>query len=223
MQPQRRISGRTSAALAVSTLLHAAAVLLLVSRGAKLSATPYVSVSGAADLLQVVEVSNWARPVAPNGALALTKRTIINPQPIVSGAATESNSSLESNTVVDSDDSVAGLNSTSIEKPIAGTARPASNEMSRYIGLLATVLQENRRYPREAIAREEEGVVGLVVKLGSNGDLVEARVKDPSSFSSLNEAALKTILSIQHYPKPPIAEGSVIELAIPMRFKIERL
>lgn len=97
------------------------------------------------------------------------------------------------------------------------------SEMTRYVGLLVSAVQKNRRYPREAIDREEEGVVGLTVKLGSNGDLIEAAVKHACPFSSLNEAALKTVQTIKHFPKPPIADGTVIELAIPMRFKIERL
>ena len=98
-----------------------------------------------------------------------------------------------------------------------------TNEISRYVGLLVSALQKNRRYPREAIEREEEGVVGLTVKLGSDGDLIEASVKHACTFSSLNEAALKTIQTLGHFPKPPIAAGTVIELAIPIRFKLERL
>lgn len=104
-----------------------------------------------------------------------------------------------------------------------GQASVSPSVLSQYVAILVEALQKNRSYPRDAINREEEGTVALAVKLGSAGDVIEARVKSPSPFESLNAAALKTVHKIGQFPKPPIAEGTSIELTIPMRFKIERL
>lgn len=98
-----------------------------------------------------------------------------------------------------------------------------SNAMSSYVSEIMTVLRKNRTYPRDAIRREEEGVVSLTLKVESDGNVSEIKVKEPSPFASLNLAALQTVERIGQFPKPPIQSGTSIQLTIPMRFKIERL
>ncbi|CAN5574417.1 hypothetical protein BH10BDE1_BH10BDE1_32850 [soil metagenome] len=206
--PEKRVSFTVVA----SASLHAAMLALLVWKGGVF--TPAGSVSGPVDFIDGAPI---ARPELARPNVPKKPRVVVAPLEatgVVTSEAAEAQASPSSAT-------------TSADAASSGPSNVAagrdSSEMARYVGLLVSALQKNRRYPREAIEREEEGVVGLTVKLGSNGDLIEAAVKLASPFSSLNEAALKTVQTIKHFPKPPIADGTVIELAIPMRFKIERL
>jgi periplasmic protein TonB len=201
---------RVSLALTMSICMHALLLALLVWRGGVFS--PAGLVSGPVELVETTVQAQSALKT-PRPRRAKTARVIRKdelglptikseePQPAASSTTAVSPSDAQSGSAIASD----------------------PNEMARYVGLLVLAVQKNRRYPKEAIDREEEGVVALTVRLKSDGELLEAAVKKPSPFTSLNEAALKTVQTIRHFPKPPIVEGTVIELVIPMRFKIERL
>lgn len=104
-----------------------------------------------------------------------------------------------------------------------GRAAAEPSALSEYVAKLVGELQKNRSYPKDAINREEEGIVSIWVRVSSGGEVLEARVKDASPYESLNMAALKTVQKIGLFPKPPVEAGRSIDLTIPIRFKIERL
>ncbi len=101
---------------------------------------------------------------------------------------------------------------------------------STYVNELASLLNRAKRYPRESIAREQEGRVVVAVSVDREGNVHETQISTPSPFRLLNEAALETVGRIGKFPAPPAillsdAGGHGIgsrRLKIPISFRIER-
>ncbi len=99
-----------------------------------------------------------------------------------------------------------------------------------YVTELASLLNTAKRYPRESIAREQEGRVVVAVSVDRDGGVHDVQVSTPSPFRLLNEAALETVGRIGKFPAPPavlLSDASEHgtgsrRLKIPISFRIER-
>lgn len=101
---------------------------------------------------------------------------------------------------------------------------------SRYVSELTSLLNRNKKYPRESLLREQEGLVVISVSLDHDGVVHDSKVDTASPFRLLNEAALATIARIGRFPAPPAAilddvgphgAGS-LRLKVPISFRMER-
>ena len=72
-------------------------------------------------------------------------------------------------------------------------------------------------YPPEAKKRGWEGVVLVCFVIRENGTVEQLRVMKSSGHEVLDEHAIRTIRSVQPYPRPPVKA----ELIIPIAFKLE--
>jgi protein TonB len=99
---------------------------------------------------------------------------------------------------------------------------------TRYISDLTVLLNRTKEYPRESIAREQEGKVVVSVSIDRDGLVHEMVVAAPSPFRLLNEAAIATVNRIGKFPAPPVTLVSGVHgagslrLKIPISFRIER-
>lgn len=104
----------------------------------------------------------------------------------------------------------------------AGTRTEAdANSLVRaYVANIVVLLNRNKIYPQEALAREQEGRVVLEMLLNSQGVIKELMIKDLSKFESLNRAALLAAKSVHQFP--PLPEGMAeFRFSIPLLYKIE--
>jgi protein TonB len=92
------------------------------------------------------------------------------------------------------------------------------SELNLYVSRVIDLLNRARTYPRDALAREEEGVVVLEVNVAGDGSLSEEKVEVPSPYPSLNRAALETLKRVGHFPAPPRPQ---LTIHVPIRFKIQ--
>jgi TonB family protein len=80
------------------------------------------------------------------------------------------------------------------------------------------LLNGARVYPRDALAREESGIVTLLVEIAPDGTLVREEVEKPSPYTSLNRAAEDTVKRVGKFPAPP--SEAPLTLHVPIHFKI---
>jgi TonB family protein len=97
-----------------------------------------------------------------------------------------------------------------------------ANEAGVFIGTVARLVAQHRIYPQEAIDREQEGKVIVGLTLDREGILTAANVEEASPYQLLNDAALKTVHAVGHYPPVPDIVPAPIHLHIPLVYRIER-
>jgi pilus assembly protein CpaC len=92
----------------------------------------------------------------------------------------------------------------------------------KYSKLAQKRILENLVYPPEAKAAGFQGAVKLSLKLSPQGDLLDAQVKEPSSYRILDDAALKTAQETSPYPPfPPEIKEKEVWVDIPIVYQLE--
>jgi protein TonB len=71
-------------------------------------------------------------------------------------------------------------------------------------------------YPREALARRQEGVVTVQFLVGADGKVVSAEVWQASPWPLLNEAAVSAVRNRWHFNP-----GAARLYRVPIRFRIQ--
>ncbi len=87
---------------------------------------------------------------------------------------------------------------------------------------VARLIEQKKIYPRSALRREEEGRVLVALTIGRTGDLIHVEIEQACHFSSLNEAAIATVESIQKFPEVPMDLAAPIHVHVPLVFTIDR-
>lgn len=78
-----------------------------------------------------------------------------------------------------------------------------------------------KRYPREAVAAHEEGVVSLHFVIDRAGRVLNADIAQSSGFDALDKEALALAYRAQPLPKPPSSlAGDTFDLVVPVRFAL---
>jgi len=112
-----------------------------------------------------------------------------------------------------------------IQAPPAAEAPSAAPSPPRvspsYEGILLGQLERNKRYPREARVRHQEGVAMLRFTLDRSGKLLAFRLEHSSGHAALDEEVLEMIQRAAPLPPfPPEMTQSTIELVVPLRFSL---
>lgn len=78
------------------------------------------------------------------------------------------------------------------------------------------------KYPKSAVRRGQEGIVGLEVTVDRSGTVVDLAQASPSRFKSLNSAAVAAVHDAGDLPAVPAGlEGEQITVSIPVNFKLQ--
>jgi len=92
----------------------------------------------------------------------------------------------------------------------------------RYSKLAQKRILGNLVYPAEAKNAGFQGAVKLSLKLSPQGDLLDAKIKEPSSYRILDDAALQTAQATSPYPPfPPEIKEKEVWVDIPIVYQLE--
>ena len=102
--------------------------------------------------------------------------------------------------------------------PSPGSAASRA-QLAQWRDLVAARLQQNKRYPRDAEARHETGIVTLNFSVDRRGKVLSSRIVKSSGHSSLDEEVLAMVHRAEPLPAfGPAMTQSVIQLTVPIQF-----
>jgi protein TonB len=103
--------------------------------------------------------------------------------------------------------------------PMPGAAARDPNAMPNWTSQLVSRLERHKRYPSEAQARGETGVVRLAFSVDRSGGVHNARIVKSSGSSILDRETLSLVERASPMPAPPpeIAGGQ-IPIVVPIRY-----
>jgi protein TonB len=106
--------------------------------------------------------------------------------------------------------------------PVAAPSAPAPVAVApSYQGLLLAQLERNKRYPREARLRRQEGVATLRFSIDRTGKLIAFKLEHGSGVAALDEEVLAMIQRAAPLPAfPPEMTQAQLELVVPIRFSL---
>ncbi|SKC74373.1 energy transducer TonB [Paraburkholderia hospita] len=112
---------------------------------------------------------------------------------------------------------------TTAAAPAAAAALPASPVASMnapsWQALLLGRLQQFKRYPADAQARNQQGVAYLRFTMDRKGRVLTFQLEKTSGYTLLDEEALALIQHAQPLPAPPPSvAGDPLELVVPIEF-----
>ena len=113
---------------------------------------------------------------------------------------------------------------TTANQPLSGSGIPVS-EMQKYLSEVMNRINRVKEYPKDARIKEQEGIVELLVEVAPDGKILGTKLSKPSSFESLNQAAILAVQKLGTLPPLPLNSagsplGEPIELHIPMQFQL---
>ncbi|MBX7231160.1 MAG: energy transducer TonB [Bdellovibrionales bacterium] len=91
-----------------------------------------------------------------------------------------------------------------------------------YFKQISELINQKKIYPQDAVLREEEGKVLLALTLDREGKVLQVEVEQSSPFNSLNQAAMKTVSSLVHFPPIPLPLPAPLHLHIPINYRVEK-
>jgi protein TonB len=113
------------------------------------------------------------------------------------------------------------------EEPVPAPATTAAQEArarisaSTWRSQIAAILEHNKRYPREARERREQGVAQLAFSIDREGRVLSSRIVTSSGFPALDEETLALVQRAQPFPTPPPeVSGTEIKFTVPVRYGI---
>jgi protein TonB len=104
--------------------------------------------------------------------------------------------------------------------PPAPNPVPA-DALARYEAILVTHLERNKRYPRSAQIRHEQGTAKLHFRMDRTGKVLSAELDASSGHAVLDEEVLAMIRRAEPLPAfPPEMTQAQLELVVPIRFSL---
>ncbi len=92
----------------------------------------------------------------------------------------------------------------------------------KYAKIIQRKILENLTYPKVAKEAGFQGTVKLSLKLSAQGDLLDAKIKEPSDYRVLNENAVNVSKKISPYPPfPPTIQESQLWVDVPIIYQLE--
>ncbi len=102
------------------------------------------------------------------------------------------------------------------------TGRPSATDAPAWARRLSEILEKNKRYPKGAQVRREQGVVQIAFMLDRSGALVAARIARSSGSAELDQEALELLARAAPFPPPPAEiPGERLEVVVPLHFKLK--
>ena len=95
----------------------------------------------------------------------------------------------------------------------------SSNAADTWEGRVLAALNRERRYPRLAMARRQQGVPYVRFVMDRDGKVLSAQIERSSGFPDLDREAVSLPKRAQPLPKPPRDKpGITLELVVPVEF-----
>lgn len=104
---------------------------------------------------------------------------------------------------------------------LAGGGRPSTAAIATWAARLGTHLAQHKRYPVEARARRQQGVVMLRVTLDAGGRVLLHTLVKSSGTAVLDQEGTALMMRAQPMPKPPPNMRTPVTVTIPVRFSIQ--
>jgi periplasmic protein TonB len=106
--------------------------------------------------------------------------------------------------------------------PVAGAAvQPSAALVHRWESELVAHIERFKRYPGEARARGDQGLVRVAFTIDRDGLVRESRIVQRSGSSELDHEALAMLARAQPVPRPPAHISSrELSFVVPVRFNI---
>lgn len=104
----------------------------------------------------------------------------------------------------------------------AAASTSAHNAISEYVTLIVKKLDAAKRYPRESLLREEQGLVLLALVISADGQIRDAQIDQPSPFEALNDASLAAARGLTGLPEVPGIHHGEIRVRVPIRYQLSR-
>lgn len=92
--------------------------------------------------------------------------------------------------------------------------------VSAYLMMIKQKIESGKRYPPDALKREEEGEVHLKFKILPDGNVEDVVVIKSSGFPSLDEDSVRLVKSVA--PFPPFPGRYSFSIKVPITYKISR-
>jgi len=103
--------------------------------------------------------------------------------------------------------------------PAPPAPQVASNAPDTWEGRVLAQLNRNRRYPRMAMARRQQGVPYIRFVMDREGKVLSSRLERSSGFADLDREAVALPKRASPLPKPPDDKpGETLELVVPVEF-----
>jgi len=92
----------------------------------------------------------------------------------------------------------------------------------RYAKIVQRKILENLTYPTAAKEAGFQGMLKLSLKLSAQGELLESKVKEPSSYRLLDDNAIRIAQKISPYPPfPPAIKEAQLWVDVPIVYQLE--
>ncbi|HEX7783921.1 MAG TPA: TonB family protein [Sphingobium sp.] len=98
--------------------------------------------------------------------------------------------------------------------------RLASDAKQNWEGVILAHLERFRRYPARARAARQQGITYVRFKMNRAGMVLSSTIVQKSGSFDLDQAALDTLQRAQPLPAIPADRPDVVELTIPVEFKL---
>jgi protein TonB len=89
-----------------------------------------------------------------------------------------------------------------------------------YLSELRQFIESKKYYPRMAARLKHVGVVEIALTLDEEGNFKDIHIKKPSSFDTLNKAALDLIKSLKKFKPIPQDMSQTIAVYIPLHYHL---
>src|SRR5262249_18529141 len=106
--------------------------------------------------------------------------------------------------------------------PVQGTPKPSdSTAIPTWRSRIAAALERNKRYPKEARARRQQGVTQVAFTLDRSRHLLDSRIVRGPGSAALDDETLQLLRRAQPFPPPPPElAGDKVDLIVPVRFNL---
>jgi protein TonB len=104
-----------------------------------------------------------------------------------------------------------------------GTGRGQANLLGAYKSQISRRLNQYKKYPPEAMARQLSGIVRVSFRISSRGRISAVRMTASSGYGALDAEALALLKRCNPFPPIPEALGlERLELDVPIIFSVKR-
>lgn len=87
-----------------------------------------------------------------------------------------------------------------------------------YLALVHGLLEVNKRYPRRAIERGDQGIVVLWFVIDRYGQVINYRIEQSSGSTILDGEVVRLIKRVKKFPMMPDDGQDFVEITMPIRF-----
>ena len=110
---------------------------------------------------------------------------------------------------------------TGMEAPKDGAPAMSGAEIQAFRSRLLSPIERFRRYPPDARAAGEEGIVHIQFVMDRSGNVLDAWVDISSGSAALDEEAIAAVLRAQPLPSPPAHWPQSLNVSLPIGYSLQ--